>query len=153
MANGGFESQSFELNGQTYQSLDEVPQPFRDSIAALMADRDGNGVPDVFEGAAEQLHVAHRTSETYEVDGVRYSSLDQVPEPQRSAVRQALERHGSSTIDDETMRPMERYPSSAPIAPNPIITPAGRSGRWKLLASFIAIDAIVILLAIWLLSR
>jgi hypothetical protein len=44
------------VNGQTYNSLDEMPPDVRQKYEAAMAklkeDRDGNGIPDVFESPA-----------------------------------------------------------------------------------------------------
>ena len=48
---------SFTVNGRTYSSLDEMPpevrRDFEETMRKLTADRDGNGVPDIFEGTAE----------------------------------------------------------------------------------------------------
>ena len=44
------------VNGQTYNSVDEMPPDVRQKYEQLMAklkeDRDGNGVPDILEGKA-----------------------------------------------------------------------------------------------------
>lgn len=45
-------STSFTINGRTYHSLDEMPPDVRrqyDQMMQLLADRDGNGIPDGIE--------------------------------------------------------------------------------------------------------
>ena len=38
----------YEINGEVYHSLDDVPEPYR----ALFEDRDGDGLPDIVDGMA-----------------------------------------------------------------------------------------------------
>jgi hypothetical protein len=43
------------VNGKTYSSIDEMPPDVRKQYAramSLLADKDGNGVPDIMEGGA-----------------------------------------------------------------------------------------------------
>ena len=74
------------VDGKTYASVEEMPadvrREYEETIGRLLADRDGNGVPDVFEsGTVEGADVARvtTTSEVYEINGRRYDSLDDVP--------------------------------------------------------------------------
>lgn len=154
-------SQRFVVNGVTYTSLDEVPQPDRDSLAALLADADGDGVPDIVQGRDASGSVAYRLSqlaETIEVDGVVYETLDDIPEPRRSQVRDAMARQKIDVPPAATSRrpdptPM-RSPTPAPApVPAPIITEAGPSSRTKLLMAFIAIDVAIAAAVIWFVAR
>ena len=149
----GHSEQRFEVDGVVYTSLDDVPQPHRDTIAAMLADRDGNGVPDVFDGEPGVQRVVHDTS-VIEVDGVRYASIDDVPEPQRSLVREALaapspHEPGPSTT---SMVPPPTASLGAPT-PSPIVRSAGWSNRTKLIAAFVAIDVIAIAAVVWFVAR
>lgn len=145
----------YEIDGVTYESLDDVPQPYRDSIARLMADGDGDGVPDVFDRPGSH-GVVHR-SESYEVDGVTYSSIDEIPEPQRSMVRRAL---ADAAPPERPAVPPSRSPAPAGRAvdataapPSPIVTGAGWSKRTKLFAGMIALDVVVAGVVLWFVLR
>ncbi len=157
--------QTFEVNGQVYRSLDEVPQPLRDSLAAMLADRDGDGVPDLFEGGSNQVIRTTSSTQIFEVDGVEYSSIDEVPEADRARVAAAFER---LTVEagHEAGRPptvpsvpaVSTVPSvtAAPgrsAAPPPIVTRAGWSGRARLLLAFMAVDAVAVAVVLWIVLR
>ena len=64
-----------------------VRSKYEATVGRLLADRDGNGVPDVFEARnVEGADVAHVTTTTtvYEINGRRYASLEEVPPEFRS---------------------------------------------------------------------
>jgi hypothetical protein len=42
-------TKTFVVNGKTYTSLDDVPAPFREKIRETLQDKDGDGVPDIFQ--------------------------------------------------------------------------------------------------------
>jgi hypothetical protein len=146
----------FEIDGVVYESLADVPQPFRDSIAALMADHDGNGTPDVFDRPSGSNTVVHRT-ESYEVDGVTYSSLDDIPEPQRDVVREALGRqasmHSPAAPVEVPSSPAPPATSPATTSARPIVERAGWSRRTRVVVTMIAIDVGVAALVLWLVLR
>lgn len=152
--------QTFEVNGQVYRSLDEVPQPLRDSLAAMLADRDGDGVPDLFEGGSNQVIRTTSSTQVFEVDGVAYSSIDEVPEADRARVAAAFERLSTQASGSPAARHGEGHTPSAPatgrsVAPPPqaIVTKAGWSGRTKMLLAFMAVDAVAVAVIVWLLTR
>ena len=150
--------QTFTVNGRQYDSLEDVPQPYRDSLAALLADTDGDGIPDAFEqGAAVDQTIVHRV-ESYDVDGTTYASLDDVPEPARSRLRKELTRTGLDPVAHAS--PTSRIGSpetgalqSSSASPSPIVTRAGWSPRAKLLAALVAVDAIAVAIVAWFLLR
>ena len=144
------ENQRFEIDGVVYESIDDVPPAFRDSIAALMADHDANGVPDVFEGGITTRSTVHRTA-SYEIDGVAYESIDDIPEPQRSQVRQALAR--ADLHAPTPPAPVARSVPSPTAPHSPIVRSAGWSSRTKLLVAFVAVDLIALAVIAWLALR
>src|SRR5262249_27258510 len=64
-----------KVNGQTYNSVEEMPPDVREQYQKAMSslpDRDGNGVPDIFEGrfeTAEGLMNIMATTQRYVVNG------------------------------------------------------------------------------------
>ena len=96
---------SITVDGQTYGSVDEMPPAVRGKYERLMAhlhaDRDGNGIPDVFEAGtvdgAEVVHVTTTHSEVYDVDGHQYASLDEMP-PEVARVVMRMRGPGSGTV-------------------------------------------------------
>jgi rubrerythrin len=43
-------TQRYEINGRVYDRLEEVPEPYR----SMLADKNRDGVPDMFEGVAKE---------------------------------------------------------------------------------------------------
>ena len=82
------------FNGQEYDSPEAMPPEVRQlyqMAAGLLADRDQNGVPDIFEGAeAAPARVLQSTQ--FIVDGKAYSSLDELPAEARQKYEQAMRR-------------------------------------------------------------
>ncbi|HEY7089159.1 MAG TPA: hypothetical protein VH518_13775 [Tepidisphaeraceae bacterium] len=76
------------INGVEYSSVQQMPPDARreyDRVMALLADKNGNGVPDLLEnGAASGQAKVTIASARYIVDGKEYESLDQIPAPLRS---------------------------------------------------------------------
>jgi hypothetical protein len=84
------------VDGRTYSSVEEMPaavrQKYEATLGRLLADRDGNGVPDVFEagtvGGAGVSHVTRATT-VYKTNGREFTSLDDVPPEFRALLDQA----------------------------------------------------------------
>lgn len=141
--------QHIEINGTVYRSLDEVPEQYRASVAALFTDRDGDGVPDIMQGAEVAGSFTTTTRhETYEVGGVTYDSLDDVPEPARSMLRDAVRKPASPPEP----RPSDAAPAMTTSA-NTVISESGMSHRTRLLLGFLVVDAAVVALVVWLVVR
>jgi hypothetical protein len=51
---------TIRVNGEEYDSWDEVPEHTRHLLAKVLPDEDHNGVPDVFEGKVEPGHHTYR---------------------------------------------------------------------------------------------
>ena len=51
---------TIRVNGEEYDSWDEVPEETRHLLEKVLPDEDHNGVPDVFEGKVEPGHHTYR---------------------------------------------------------------------------------------------
>ena len=100
------------INGREYRSVDEMPVDVRrqyERAMATLADRDGNGVPDVFEGKARppqspdgRVTILQRSSR-YVVNGREYDRLEDVP----AEVRAVLQTKHSSAALPPTRTPTD----------------------------------------------
>jgi len=94
------------FNGQEYDSPEAMPAEVRQlyqMAAGLLADRDQNGVPDIFEGG-EAAPTTVVQSTQFIVDGKVYTSLDELPAEARQKYEQAgIQQHGTvpSTTADQ----------------------------------------------------
>jgi hypothetical protein len=86
------------INGREYSSVDEMPPEVRaeyQRVMKVLADRDGNNIPDIFEGKADSrampaenespadVNVTTVSTSHYVVNGREYSRLEDVPAPLR----------------------------------------------------------------------
>lgn len=90
-------STTFTVNGQTYASLDEMPpdvrRDFEEMMRKLTTDRDGNGIPDLFENAPggpaqKSVVITKRTI----VDGKEIDRVDDLPPEVRNALSASVLR-------------------------------------------------------------
>lgn len=65
------------------------PPPAATGAAGIFADRDGDGVPDIFEGAGTRGSTTHSVTTSYSYNGVEYASLDEMPPDVRRAFESA----------------------------------------------------------------
>jgi hypothetical protein len=87
------------VNGREYASREELPPEVRktyDDAMSALADKNGNGIPDILEmhvGGSPSMHgdegVSIVTSQEIVIDGQHYDSLEQVP-PDKRAMFEAL---------------------------------------------------------------
>lgn len=131
-----------EVNGVVYRTLDDVPADLRSHIAALLEDADGDGVPDIVQGPQATSSVSTSHTETFIVDGVAYSSLDELPSQHRATMARL-----------SGPAPSRPVATDSTTAPHSIVTKAGVSSRTKMLLAFAVIDAAVIGGVVWLLLR
>lgn len=111
---------SFTINGKTYRSLDEMPADVRrqyDSMMQLMADRDGNGVPDIVERPggmpndpriemARGSHVIMTSTRVFQ-DGKEVASAD-LPADVREQISKAF-GDTQATLPKTTETPATRW--------------------------------------------
>ena len=136
----------FEVDGEVYTSLEEIPEPQRSRLRDALADRDGDGTPDVLQqgGASSNMFV---------VDGVRYASIDDVPEPQRAAIAEAFGHLDHRSASPPSGPVARARPAMGTPTPKPIVERAGWSNRTKLLVGFMALDVVAVAVIIWLVAR
>jgi hypothetical protein len=95
-----------DVNGQSFESWDHVPDPVKQQLIAsgYFNDADGNGVPDILEGKLPpglpttdapgappgSPTVVTSTSTSFSVNGQGYSSFDQLPAEVQAALRSSL---------------------------------------------------------------
>ena len=90
------------IDGQTYGSVEEMPPDARRRYQDAMRqfDRDGNGVPDVLEGAPADPNViaSVTTSERIIVNGREYGSWNEVPPELRAVLRPGASKGSLGSI-------------------------------------------------------
>lgn len=100
------------VNGQTYQRWEDVPDDVRATLLAKLPDVDGNGVPDFLEGGPLPT-TGHATvaNTHFSVDGETYTSAADLP----PVVRQALQQAGlGSFLEATTNAPAPTTPPQQP---------------------------------------
>jgi hypothetical protein len=100
------------INGQEYDSPDQMPPDVRKIYdgalamgAPLLADRDGNGVPDVLEGKGG-FKFAAQVARAVLVNGIQYKSPEEMPPDVRQHYEQAMAKvkSGGTGVKIETVR-------------------------------------------------
>jgi hypothetical protein len=88
------------VNGQEYSSIDQMPDDVRreyQKSLELLADRNGNGVPDALEGRVAGASLGRGVITTIRhssihINGQSYGSMDEVPPEVRTAYQKALSK-------------------------------------------------------------
>jgi hypothetical protein len=81
------------INGQNYDTWEDVPEDVRKQVAAKLPDADQNGVPDVFEGnlaSLGNLAGGQTTFTSISIDGQQVDSLGQLPPEVQEMLRSTL---------------------------------------------------------------
>jgi|GEM_PF-489535 len=94
------------FNGKAYDSVDEMPSDIRaayEAVTTAFADKDGNGVPDIFEGKGNAKVVNLGTVFTSQTnmqkiffEGKQYNSSDELPPDARAKYDEAM---GKLSVD------------------------------------------------------
>lgn len=83
------------FNGQEYDSPDAMPPDVRrlyDLMSGMLADKDGDGMPDMFEGVdGNNASITTQTTQ-FVVDGKVYTNLDDLPPEARRRYEQTMRR-------------------------------------------------------------
>jgi hypothetical protein len=111
------------IDGQTYNSLNEVPAEIRkkyEQALNLLADRNNNGIPDVLEGKADAgKAVVVESIRRFVVNGRQYDRFEDLPPDVRQAMAQASGGpSGTSTAGAHLIR--QTRPSNAGMEPDGI---------------------------------
>ena len=120
------------VNGKSYASLDEMPPEVRqeyEQAMGLLADKDQNGVPDVFEGMMQAGNVNVQTTTItgpaqFIVDGKTYASVDDLPPEARQKYEQALPKLRQVMGDANQNGVPDVFDRMFPAQPAPPPTPA-----------------------------
>lgn len=125
------------FNGKSYASIDEMPPEERkvyEQVVGMFADKNQDGVPDVFEGARGigevNVHSVSISSDQAQivVDGKAYSSADDMPADVRqnynqamAEIKQVLKDANQNDVPDilEGIVPDRSKPSPSPAMPQP----------------------------------
>ena len=120
------------VNGKTYSSVDEMPpdvrRQYEQAMQSAMADRDGNGVPDIFEhptSAGSATSVGVNSVQHFTVNGKSYDRIEDVPAEFRHAMEKAMSRALTSTTMATTSQARLRLPG--------IQADASSIGKWIIL--------------------
>lgn len=79
-------NERYVINGKEYSSIEEIPEDERrqlESTLTLLEDKDGNGIPDVFDKLDKGTKQAAKTTKTvfnYTVEGDRPTGVKQIME-------------------------------------------------------------------------
>jgi hypothetical protein len=144
---------SITVNGQTYSSIEEMPPEVRrqyEFAMGLLADKDGNGIPDVLEGRDVPVQadsgnlinssfVTKVMASTIKVNGQEYSRWEDVP----STIRDAIEKARAAPQGKAGLETRVPTPQRASIPGRPVPASEGlRIGLpWLILLILAAILA------------
>jgi hypothetical protein len=147
------------LNGKEYNSIEEMPEDVRktyQTVTDMFADKNQNGIPDIFEGTVPARTSATLVTETkYQYKGQVYSCLEDMPEEVRHIFEKGL--HTKVILHPEPAEAPEPAPTARqPIAPMAIVQSAigslddepRRLNRKWLFAGLIVFDLLVLLGAV-----
>jgi hypothetical protein len=155
------------FNGQEYDSPEAMPPEVRQlyqMMTSMLADRNQDGVPDIFaSGAGDVAPTLFQTTQ-FVVDGKAYSSLDELPIEARQKYEQALgrlaNRNGIPDLLEDSAFGAVAQPTAAPAATQPYqepkVTVIGDSRPASRATILLAAGVVVLLLlvvALYLMSR
>lgn len=135
------------VNGQRYQSWNDIPAEIREGLLTKLPDADRNGVPDVLEGKGDLSAAMSSwvepvvTTSEITVNGHTVDAMSELPPQVLDALRQAglggLTDHPAPAVAPDTPTPQ---PSAAqPLAPHQlningrivdVNAPSERPRRW-----------------------
>jgi hypothetical protein len=142
------------INGREYESLDQMPEPDRkayEQAMSVLADRDGNGVPDILEGGSTRVDTSASrgavtsvvTKSRFVVNGQEYERWEDVPAAMRAMLKMAGVGDGAKTMTTSS-------PSSSTV--RVIGADTGGGGitiriTWSTILALIAAIAVAMLVA------
>lgn len=80
---------SIMVNGKNYGNFRDLPQ----FVQQIFSDRDGNGIPDIFEGKVGDLKFLNQDGlRSFNVEGKTYHSFQEMPPAVRQKVEEKLKK-------------------------------------------------------------
>ncbi|MCA1554633.1 MAG: hypothetical protein LC737_09675 [Chloroflexi bacterium] len=157
------------FNGKTYNSVDEMPPDARNGYEQAMsvfADKNQNGVPDIFEG--KNVAATNFTTSTIIYEGKTYNSADELPPEAKAKYDAALKKLGGDVNKDGIADALEdkvaaNSQSKSPVVsvntvtmgapPNNVATHTTTSSNltWLVLTAFL-LAVIAALVVMWILK-
>ena len=105
------------VNGKTYSNVDEMPpdvrRQYEQGMRSMMADRDGDGVPDILEhprSSGSTASVSVNKFQHITVNGKSYERLEDVPAEFRDVIAKALNNPKLSSTSAPPSRTQIRLP-------------------------------------------
>lgn len=134
----------FFVEGQRYESWDDIPESIRTGLLAKLPDADGNGIPDLIEGKGDLAAMTSWaqpvvTTSEITVNGHTVDAMSELPPQVLNALRQAglggLIDNAATAPPSDTARPR----TAQPLAPHQlningrivdVNEPSERPRRW-----------------------
>jgi hypothetical protein len=145
-------SKKITINGQQYNSIDEMPPEVRalyEQSMSILADRNGNGIPDIMEGGnvkitgGENFKMISAVSRKITVNGESYENFEDLPAEVKEKFREARIRTQEALGGPApTTMPRRQFPAVA--------TPREGFSAMTLLFAFVAALAVTAVVA-WVL--
>jgi hypothetical protein len=165
------------FNGKTYNSVDEMPPEVRqayEKVVGLFADKNQNGIPDVFEGIGsvnrQNINIKKKTTAII-YDGKKYDNVEQLPPEARQKYEQAMGKldadkdgipdfiegmmgtSSASTMTSElpASQPVFSQPSTVSVNSPSAIEPENNSLRWLIIGIGLIIVLCMGAIGMWVL--
>jgi hypothetical protein len=160
---------TINFNGQEYDSPEAMPPEVRQlyqMMADMLADKNQDGLPDIFAGGAGDATPTMFQTTQFVVDGKAYSSLDELPAAARQKYEQALGRFDANRNGIPDLLERDRFgagaqpPGAQPAAPpatqpyqEPKVTVIGESSPASRISLLLVAGVALLLLALYLFTR
>lgn len=148
------------VNGQEYASVEAMPPEARrlyEQTSHLLADRDGDGIPDIAQGGGTPSESTTVVTTQFVVDGRAYASLADLPPAARARYEAAMRRldadgNGVPDLLEAGPTPASSGVPSRPATPSPSPSPATRfesTGHRLWLGGLVVLLILLVVMAIW----
>ena len=148
------------VNGQEYDSVEAMPPDVRrlyEEATKLLADRDGDGVPDLMQDPAAITHATTITTTQFVVDGRTYTDPAAMPPEARARYEAAMKRldaDGSGVPDILESGGLAARFSTTSSPPTPTAIPSQptrfeSTERRLWLGVLVILVVLIVALAVW----
>ncbi len=153
------------FNGQEYDNPEAMPPKVRQlyqMMTSMLADKDQDGMPDIFASAAgDPVPTLFQTTQ-FVVDGKAYNNLDELPAEARQKYMQAIgrldaNRNGIPDLLEHSSVGVAAQPTAAPPATQtfqePKVTVIGDAQPAHRVTILLVAGVVLLLLALYLFTR